>query len=154
MIICECGQIKEKELKDIIKEKQIITLEALRRESGAGIYCGRCIPKLENILEEELSNIDRGIESDIFEENSRINKLLKISKFIKENINPQLAMDGGAVDIIDIIEKDDITEVYLKYLGACASCSINTGPTLQGIDNMLKQLSENIKVIITNPYGG
>ena len=61
-------------------------------------------------------------------------------------------MDGGSLEIIDILEDDESIKIMIKYLGACQGCA-SSGNTLFAIENeLVNQLDyEKIRVIDTTP---
>jgi NifU-like protein len=72
----------------------------------------------------------------------------QILEIIDKKIKPALAMDGGSLEVIDILEDDEGIKVVIKYLGACQGCA-SSGSTLYAIEYELqKELdNENIRVI-------
>jgi nitrite reductase (NADH) large subunit len=52
MIICQCNGITEKEIVRAIKRKGATKVEHIQRLTGAGTGCGRCIPVIDRLLEE------------------------------------------------------------------------------------------------------
>ena len=72
----------------------------------------------------------------------------KILEVINKHIKPALAMDGGSLEVIDIIEDDEGIKVSIKYLGACQGCA-SSGSTLYAIEYELQNKldNENIRVI-------
>jgi NifU-like protein len=75
-------------------------------------------------------------------------KFKAIEKTIDENIRQFLIMDGGNLEIIDVKESGAYTDVYIRYMGACAGCASATTGTLFAIENVLKEkLDKNIRVL-------
>jgi len=72
----------------------------------------------------------------------------KIIEVIDKHIKPALAMDGGSLEVMDIIEDDEGIKVSIKYLGACQGCA-SSGSTLYAIEYELQNKldNENIRVI-------
>ena len=87
-----------------------------------------------------------------FEKLSFEEKKTKIEEIINKNIRPALAMDGGSLEIIDILEDDEGIKIMIKYLGACQGCA-SSGSTLFAIEHeLVNQLDyEKIRVIDTTP---
>jgi len=57
MIICQCNEVTEKEIVRAIKKKGATKLEHIQRLTGAGTNCGRCIPVINRLLEENKQKI-------------------------------------------------------------------------------------------------
>ncbi len=76
-------------------------------------------------------------------------KRKKIEEAIDEGIRQFLVMDGGNLEIIDIKENGDFTDVYIRYMGACVGCASATTGTLFGIEHTLREKlgEQNIRVL-------
>ncbi len=61
-------------------------------------------------------------------------KLTVIEKVIKEEIRPYIEMDGGGVEVINLLGN----EVVIVYEGSCTTCYSSTGATLSYIQQMLR----------------
>jgi len=87
-----------------------------------------------------------------FEELNFEEKKSKIEEIINKNIRPTLAMDGGSLEVLDILEDDEGIKIIIKYLGACQGCA-SSGSTLFAIENeLVNQLDyEKIRVIDNTP---
>jgi NifU-like protein len=168
-IVCECAQVTRGEILEAIRENNIKTVEEIQEITKAGTFCGKCVkPKgedrvyyIKDILNEELAKqkneeIHKKLTTDNFDDMTFLNKMRTIDEVIKKSINPKLAFDGGAIELVDIKEKDGIIEVYINYLGACSSCSSSGTTTLYAIDVALKEElnTEKIQVIANNPFTG
>jgi NAD(P)H-nitrite reductase large subunit len=57
MIICQCNGITEKEIVRAIKKKGATKVEHIQRLTGAGTNCGRCIPVINRLLDENKQKI-------------------------------------------------------------------------------------------------
>jgi len=69
----------------------------------------------------------------------------QVKKFI-EQIRPQLQMDGGDVELIDVDEKAGIVKVRLQ--GACATCPMATITLKQGLEAEMKKKVEGVKEVL------
>jgi NifU-like protein len=48
--------------------------------------------------------------------------------------------DGGSVEVVDMKETgDNITEIYIRYKGACALCAASRTSTYEMINSTLKE---------------
>jgi len=57
MIVCQCNGTTEKEIVRAIKRKGATKVEHIQRLTGAGTGCGRCIPVINRLLEENKQKI-------------------------------------------------------------------------------------------------
>ncbi len=69
----------------------------------------------------------------------------QVQKVLEEQIAPRLAMDGGAIELVDVAA-DGMVKVRLK--GACSGCP-GARMTLQmGVERILKQALPEVKGVI------
>ncbi len=52
--ICLCNEVSLSEIKSVIRKKVSVSLSDIQLATAAGKRCGRCMPQLEAILEDEL----------------------------------------------------------------------------------------------------
>jgi len=166
-IVCECARVSLETIKDVIRINDLTTVQQITDYTKAGAFCKSCVKPgghekkdlyLVDILEETRREMDmekmrEGINSkdslSNFDEMSIINKFKAIEKIMDDKIRQFLIADGGNAEIIDVKEKEKITEVYVRYLGACGACASGTTNTLYAIESIMKaELSENITVFI------
>lgn len=62
-------------------------------------------------------------------------KLSVIEQVVKQEILPYIELDGGGVEVINLIEGK---EVVISYQGNCTSCISSTGATLYSIQQILR----------------
>ncbi|MCX6994822.1 MAG: NifU family protein [Chlamydiae bacterium] len=75
-------------------------------------------------------------------------KLTVIEKVIKEEILPYIEMDGGGVEVINILGD----EVIIVYEGSCTTCYSSTGATLSYIQQILR--AKVFKELVVTPMLG
>jgi Fe-S cluster biogenesis protein NfuA len=63
---------------------------------------------------------------------------------IIEKIRPQLQMDGGDIELVDVSE--GVVKVRLK--GACGSCPMSMMTLKMGVERVIKQEIPEIKEVI------
>ena len=70
-----------------------------------------------------------------------------IEAVLDKDVRPMLIMDGGNIEVLDIKNNGEHTDIYIRYLGACSGCAASGLGTLYAIGNTLRQkLGENIRV--------
>jgi NifU-like protein len=74
-----------------------------------------------------------------FDEMNLKEKIEAIEKVIQKDILPMLAFDGGMAEVLDVRESNGETHVFIRYGGACASCSSAGGATLFAIEETLRR---------------
>ena len=70
----------------------------------------------------------------------------EVEKFIQE-VRPQLQMDGGDVELVEVDEKKGIVKVKLQ--GACATCPMATITLKQGIEAEMKKKIKGITEVVS-----
>ncbi len=161
-IVCECARVTRGEIEEIVKKHKVKTVEELQKYTDAGKYCKSCVAPggheerdvyLIDIIKEvneqmEKEEIKKGLQAGEFDKMGLVGKIKTIEKILDEKIKPFLAMDGGSVEFVDLREEGGKTKIYLRYLGACATCA-SGAMTARGIEEELKKAlnSENIEVV-------
>ncbi|NCD11502.1 MAG: iron-sulfur cluster assembly scaffold protein NifU [Epsilonproteobacteria bacterium] len=170
IIVCECARVSLGTIKEVIRINNLTTVEQITNFTKAGAFCKSCVKPggheekeyyLVDILRDTRAEMDHdrllaisnaqveGGSSIAFEELTVVKKFQQIEAVIDENIRPMLVMDGGNLEILDIKEGDDgMTDVYIRYLGACSGCASSSTGTLFAIEAVLQEkLSKNIRIL-------
>jgi NifU-like protein len=161
-IVCECARVTRKEIEDIVRKYKVKTVEELQKYTDAGKYCKSCVAPggheerdvyLIDIIREvneemEKEEVKKGLEAGEFEKMGLVGKIKAIEKILDEKIKPALAMDGGSVEFVDLREENRKIKIYLRYLGACATCA-SGALTAKAIEEELKKAlnSDNVEVV-------
>ncbi len=165
IIVCECARISLGTLQEVIRLNDLTTVEQITDYTKAGGFCKSCIKPgghedreyyLVDILADTRKQMDQekmaaaadaGVTGD-FETMTLVQKIKAIDAVIDESVRQFLVMDGGNMEVIDIKDSDEYIDVYIRYLGACSSCSSSTTGTLYAIESTLKEkLSGKIRVL-------
>lgn len=121
-LVCRCFQVTDAKILKAVKENGLKTVEEVTNYTKAGGGCGKCRGEIEKILKDYWFRA----EKRAFSEMTTVEKVKSVERLLEEKINPNLKTDGGWIELVDI----DGTEVKLKFLGMCASCS-SSGATLK-----------------------
>lgn len=169
IIVCECARVSLGTIKEVIRINNLTTVEQITNYTKAGAFCKSCIKPggheareyyLEDILRDTraemehdrllaMSNVKvEGTHTVNFDDLTVVKKFQEIEKVIDENIRPMLVMDGGNLEILDIKESEGMSDVYIRYLGACSGCASSSTGTLFAIEAVLQEkLSKNIRIL-------
>ena len=170
IIVCECARVSLGTIKEVIKINNLTTVEEITNYTKAGAFCKSCVKPggheekeyyLVDILRDTRAEMEHdrllalsnakisGSHTISFEEMTVVQKLKEIEAVIDENIRPMLVMDGGNMEILDIKDGDGgVTDVYIRYLGACSGCASSSTGTLFAIEAVLQEkLSKNIRIL-------
>lgn len=164
-----CARVSLGTIKEVIRINNLTTVEQITNYTKAGAFCKSCIKPggheareyyLEDILRDTraemehdrllaMSNVKvEGTHTVNFDDLTVVKKFQEIEKVIDENIRPMLVMDGGNLEILDIKESEGMSDVYIRYLGACSGCASSSTGTLFAIEAVLQEkLSKNIRIL-------
>ena len=132
-IICHCFSISEKEIIDAVNNGAK-TFDDVSKITSAGLACGRCKDAILNIIKQYLKE-----DNKEFDSLSPIQKIIKINNVIENTIAPELALDRGGIELVDV----DGNNVYVKLQGQCSSC-VNAKRTLKNfVEFKLRELVDN-----------
>lgn len=165
IIVCECARVSLDTLREVIKLNDLKSVGDITDYTKAGGFCKSCIKPggheerewyLEDILKDTRAEMDKetmgaaaaaGLDGD-FEKMTLVQKIKAIDAVVDENVRQFLIMDGGNMEVIDVKDSESNIDVYIRYLGACSSCSSSTTGTLFAIEAALKEkLSDKIRVL-------
>ncbi len=165
IIVCECARVSLGTLQEVIKLNDLTTVAQITDYTKAGGFCKSCIKPgghedrehyLVDILadtrkkmdeEKMAAAADAGATGD-FESMTLVQQIKAIDAVIDESVRQFLVMDGGDMEVIDIKNSDEYIDVYIRYLGACSSCSSSATGTLYAIESTLKEkLSNKVRVL-------
>jgi NifU-like protein len=165
IIVCECARVSLGTIRDVIKINDLKTVEQITDYTKAGAFCKSCIKpggheEREYYLVDILAETRAEMEKEILEESKKtgkeipfkemtvVQRLKAVESIIDENIRPMLVMDGGNLEILDIKENENYTDIYIRYLGACNGCASSATGTLYAIEAILKEkLDESIRIL-------
>ncbi len=160
-IVCACARVSLRTIKEVIRINDLTTVEDITRFTKAGAFCKSCIRPgghearkhyLVDILRDTRAEMDRArgpVETPkTFAELGLIQKHRAVEKVLDEMVRPNLLRDGGNLEVIDMRDTDGVTEVVIRYLGACKGCPSATVGTLTYIEDFLKsELDPSIRVV-------
>ena len=165
IIVCECARVSLGTIKEVIRINDLKTVEEITDYTKAGAFCKSCIKPgghedreyyLVDILaevraemeKEKLQKAKENKENISFKDMTVVQKLKEVEKVIDEHIRPMLVMDGGNLEILDIKENEEYTDIYIRYLGACSGCASSATGTLYAIEAILREkLDPSIRVL-------
>jgi NifU-like protein len=118
-IICQCFGVTDTLIRKVIRENELKTVEQVTNYTKAGGACGSCIPKIEDIINEELGKLKASSTAESHKKPmTNIKRIQLIEETIATVIRPNLLKDGGDIELIDIDGKN----VQVALRGSCANC--------------------------------
>ncbi len=122
-VICTCFGVTENEIKRVILDNNLTTVEQVTNYCKAGGGCGGCKGEIEKIIE----NIQGEKAGKVLETTPRwagkltnIQKIQLIQQTINEQIMPALRAHGGSIELIDV----EGSKVIVAFRGMCAQCML------------------------------
>jgi NifU-like protein len=162
-IVCACARVSLRTIRDVIRINDLHTVEEITKFTKAGAFCKSCIRPggheerklyLVDILADTRAEMERAAaqaqaaKPPKFADLGLIQKHRAVEKVLDEKVRPALLRDGGNLEVLDMKEADGVTEVYIRYMGACKGCPSAAVGTLSFIEDFLKSdLDERIHVL-------
>jgi len=167
IIVCECARVSLTTLQEVIRLNDLTSVEQITDYTKAGAFCKSCIKPggheaKDYYLVDILADVRREMDEEKmkaaadasasgeakFEDMTLVQQIKAVDAVIDESVRQFLVMDGGNMEVIDIKKGDEYVDIYIRYLGACSSCSSSSTGTLYAIESTLKEkLSKNIRVL-------
>lgn len=142
-IICHCMNITDIEIREAVHQKGVMNIDDMMELTGAGTVCGTCIPRIEDIIEEEKGRCSTKGDRCCEELLTNMQKMKKIEEVINNVVRPGLKRDGGDIELVDI----NGDEVSVRLMGACSHC-MTASMTLENFvqEELRKTVSKNIVI--------
>jgi len=162
-IVCECARVSLGTIKDVIRINDLHTVDEIIHYTKAGAFCKSCIrpgghEKRRHYLVDILNEVRQEMENEkvrqeigdrSFASMNLIQKHRAVEKILNEKVRPSLLKEGGDIEVVDMKDGEEKTQVFIHYLGSCAGCPSSKTGTLAFIESFLKsELSDIIEVII------
>ncbi len=116
-IVCECFGVTDKEIRRVVKENTLSTVEDVTDFIKAGGGCGNCHEKIVEIMD-SVHGTERP-EKKTPKKLTNIQKIRLTEETLEREIKPALAKDGGDIELVDV----DGNNVIVRLHGTCAACS-------------------------------
>jgi NifU-like protein len=120
-VICTCFGITEEEIRRVVTENKLTTVEGVTNYCKAGGGCGGCHADIERIIEDiqgDKAEVEHVRPAKKPGKLTNIMKIQLVQETINEQIRPALRADGGDIDLIDI----EGNKVIVAFRGMCAQC--------------------------------
>jgi NifU-like protein len=127
-IVCKCFGVTDAEIKRVVRENRLKTVEDVTHYTKAGGGCGQCKPLIEKLIAEVAAEARAaGPQGAPGRRLTNIQKIKLIEETLEREIRPALRTDGGDIELVDV----DGNRVIVALRGACAHC-IGSEATLAG----------------------
>ena len=134
-VVCECFGVTDLEVKRAIEENKLQTVEEITNFTKAGGGCGKCIPRLEEILREVRHEAKPLIPDQRPGRLTTLQKIKRIEEVLEREVRPALRKDGGDIELIDV----DGDFVIVSLRGACGTCKKSQTTLKEYVEKKLRE---------------
>ena len=136
-LVCQCFGVTDEQIKRVVRENNLSTVEQVTDYTKAGGGCGSCHERIEELIAEVRGQLKEEKMADAASGRpmTNIQKIAKIQEVIEKEIRPMLQQDSGDVELVDV----DGNRVLVALRGMCTSCP-SSALTRTGIEAKLKEL--------------
>ncbi|MHC5061742.1 MAG: Fe-S cluster assembly protein NifU [Planctomycetota bacterium] len=121
VVVCTCFGVTDEEIKEVVRENDLVSVEEVTNYCKAGGGCGGCHGEIEKIIEEMQGDKARTEHISAAAKPGKLTNIKKIQligQTINEQIRPALRADGGDIELIDV----EGNKVIVAFRGMCAQC--------------------------------
>jgi NifU-like protein len=122
-VVCACFGVTEQTIEQAIRDNGLTTVEQITNFTKAGGGCGGCLDELEAILK-RVTQCSTGTGAGAPPAKPKLTNIQKIrlvEETIEREIRPQLRLDGGDIELLDV----DGDQVIVSLMGACSNCPVS-----------------------------
>ena len=133
-IVCECFGVTDLEIKRVVTENHLTTIEEVTDYVKAGGGCGNCHDSIQEIIDTIL-----GTERPVKKKAPALTNLQKIKlieESIEREINPNLKKDAGRLELVDV----DGNRVMVRFGGTFAACVKSPITLKHYVESRLREL--------------
>ncbi len=136
-IVCTCFGVTDVEIKRVIKENDLKSVDDITNYTKAGGACGTCKEDLAKILAATIGEVKESapLEKPKKKKLTNIQKMQMIQETIERDIRPSLRADGGDIELIDI----DGNRVIVAFRGVCSACPSSEVTLKENVEKKLKE---------------
>jgi len=135
-LVCECFGVTDLEIKRAISESNLRSVEEITNFTKAGGGCGKCLDRLQEILDE----VTKGGKAKIIPMKgptrlTNIQKIKRIEDVLEREIRPVLRNDGGDIELVDV----DGDYVIVSLRGSCGGCNRSQTTLKEYVEKTLRE---------------
>ncbi len=119
-VVCKCFGVTDGKILRAVKENKLTAAGQVTNYTKAGGGCGKCIPDIEKLLAGFWAK-HKVVPQSPPQKPAKmtiIQKIHAIEDVISKEIAPQLQLDGGSIEMVDI----EGNVVKVKLMGMCKGC--------------------------------
>lgn len=120
-VVCTCFGVTDDEVRKVVHENNLTTVEEVTNFCKAGGGCGSCKESIAELVEEvqgQHAHVEHKVKPEKPAKLTNIQKIQLIQETINEQVRPALRADGGDIELLDV----DGNKVLVAFRGMCAQC--------------------------------
>ena len=146
-IVCTCFGVSENEIRRVVTENSLSTVDEVTNFCKAGGGCGMCRDDIQKIIDSVRS--ERTVESPAASPKaqkklSNLQKMKLVEEIVDREIRPQLRKDGGDIELLDIVGD----RVVIAFRGMCAGCQSAAFTRQDFIQGKLREFVDPAIVVV------
>jgi NifU-like protein len=145
-IVCTCFGVTDDEIRKVVRENGLSSVEQVTNYCKAGGGCGGCHGRIGELIAEVQGEKVQALSESAPSRPAKLTNIQKIQliqQTINEQIRPALRADGGDIELIDI----DGNKVIVALRGMCAQCKMADFTMKDVVQARLREfVSENLIV--------
>jgi NifU-like protein len=131
-IVCECFGVTDEEIEQAVTENNLTTVEEVTNYTKAGGGCENCHEAIQELIDRVRMEAKPISKPKL----SNIQKIKMIEETLEREIRPSLKLDGGDLDLIDVIGN----RVLVATRGTCAVCKASEQTLKNFVEARLREL--------------
>jgi NifU-like protein len=150
-VICTCFGVTENEIRRVVQENNLKTVEQVTNYCKAGGGCRGCHHDIEEIIEsvqqklavqqQKLVPVKKPVRPQ--KPLTNIEKIQLIQKVLDQQVRPALQADSGDLELIDV----DGNRVIIAFRGMCAQCQVSEFTMAEVVQARLREfVSDDLTV--------
>lgn len=138
-LVCKCFGVTDVQIRRVIEENNLKTVEEVTNYTKAGGGCGECLNTIQDILDEELGK-PKLKEFNIAPkpQMTNVQRMQKVMQVLQDEVKPRLAADGGDIELVDV----DGHRVVVALRGLCSNCSSRAVTLKDLVEKILREQVE------------
>jgi len=146
-IVCTCFGVSENEIRRVVTENSLSTVDEVTNFCKAGGGCGMCrddIQKIIDTLRSAQPAQPPAAAPKPQKKMSNLQKMKLIEEVVDREIRPQLKKDGGDIELLDIVGD----RVTIAFRGMCAGCHSAAFTRQDFIEAKLREFVDPLIVVV------
>ncbi len=148
-VICTCYGVTEDEIRHVVAENNLKTVEDVTNYCKAGGGCGGCHKEIEQLIDLVRAEVDSTFipvkpEPKHPDKLTTIQKIKLIEQTLDQQVRPALQADGGDLELIDV----DGNNVIIALRGMCSQCQVAEFTLAEVVQKRLREFVSDDLVVV------